>query len=568
MTAKTEVKREFIHAAYTRNSGEFGKDLLTIKEHIHHPDGTITPNVRLVYDYERTFYITKKPFRDHKQKKEYELMEKLDVYHCTQAAMTYRAKRLLDMWGARTLTDIGESPYLYGTDITTPVLMAHDYSVKWPGLFTPATVAILDYETNVLDPRPGMMGKIVNIGSYAFKDKVTVVIHKDFLDKNNIPIHTRPDEVEKEIRRLTRIHLEAFILDQFTFEFIFVDKPSDVVKTCVNLAHADMPDYVGCWSISADMGFMLDTLADEGIEPEKVFCDKRVPPDYRSFRYIVDVERKEKADGKGMAKHWADLWHKVECPASFKWVDQMAFYKHQRMRDQQRSSYKLDAVLNDHGLGGKVKIPEVEGLDGLDFHIKMQRDFPLEYVVYAIADSAKPLLLDRQTRDLSYGFRGGHGLSEPSRMKSLPKQRVDDFHFVLLEEGKVIGSTSANMRTELDQHTPSPRDWIVALQPELEYELGVNLINEYPCLETNIITHSYDSDIRSCYPMGEATTNVGKTTNRLEVCRLMNQTTDAITRAAGINLTALHTNSIEIVTTTLGWPEPDDLLAEFLQEVE
>ena len=60
------------HAIWCPAVGDNPNDLTLVKENIHYKDGTIKPNVRLIKNNKRDFYITKREFRNHSDKKEYE----------------------------------------------------------------------------------------------------------------------------------------------------------------------------------------------------------------------------------------------------------------------------------------------------------------------------------------------------------------------------------------------------------------------------------------------------------------------------------------------------------------
>ena len=62
-------------------------DLHLVKEVIHFEDGTTKPNVKLIENYKRDFWVTKKGFRNHKSKKEREHLVKLTKFSSTQVLL-------------------------------------------------------------------------------------------------------------------------------------------------------------------------------------------------------------------------------------------------------------------------------------------------------------------------------------------------------------------------------------------------------------------------------------------------------------------------------------------------
>ena len=92
-------------------------DWIIVKENVHYKDGTIKPNLRFIKNFKRPFYITKKDFRDYKEKKEYEKITMLDKYECVQSDLN---KEILIKLGQDTrflshiprLKEVCRSPYL------------------------------------------------------------------------------------------------------------------------------------------------------------------------------------------------------------------------------------------------------------------------------------------------------------------------------------------------------------------------------------------------------------------------------------------------------------------------
>ena len=94
-------------------------DLLVVKEYAHMPDGSTVPNLRLIQNYERDFWITQEMHRKHKDKKEWEDLSKLRKFKSTQKKLGQNIARAL----GRAPTANGDlrmmfrSPYLYCCDV-------------------------------------------------------------------------------------------------------------------------------------------------------------------------------------------------------------------------------------------------------------------------------------------------------------------------------------------------------------------------------------------------------------------------------------------------------------------
>lgn len=560
MNKEQGIKREFIHGCYTRNKYNREEDCVFVKEIIHYPDGSIKRQLTPFVNYPVEFYVTKPEFRNHKQKKEYEFKSKLNKHTCNRAQLPRKAKLYLtgkDINQYVKLSEVKESPYLYGVDITTPVLIHEEYTKKYPDLFTPSTLAVLDYETDVVRGT----GEIIS-GVLAFKENVLIVVTKVFLED-------LVDTAEEKILEALSIHLKDYIKTRnIKFDIRIVDKPVNVVIEIIRQCHKLQPDYVGIWNNKFDMTKMLEALELEGIDPAHVFSDPSVPNEYKYFNWRLDTEFKIKSNGERMKKHISELWNVASFPATFQIVCMMATFRHIRARDQQRTSYKLDSVLHDYMDLGKLKFAGMaEGLSELDWHIYMQKYHKIEYMVYMAFDGIGCELLDDKTGDVTKMLRGAVGLSEFSKTKSNPSRLADDCSFFAQESNKVLACTSEDMSIDLDELLPSLRRWIITLPADLvDKDITVNLINEYPLVETNISTHCFDSDVRSAYPWGEIILNVGKGTCAFSLCAI-DGFSEFEQRQIGINMTHVPGNALMLARDCFEYPDLDLLLIEFIKEI-
>ena len=143
------IKKEFIHSTYCRNKENFDSDALIVKEVLHHPDGSKKRNLKIVENYQRPFWVLKPEHRLYKDKREYEFIERLDKYYSNQAQLPKNVYRRLEdkpPFGYIRMSDMTESPYLYGTDVSPNVLLRDEYINTYGMIQTEASVAVLDYE--------------------------------------------------------------------------------------------------------------------------------------------------------------------------------------------------------------------------------------------------------------------------------------------------------------------------------------------------------------------------------------------------------------------------------------
>ena len=560
-SSKPEIKREFVFATYAKSKKDKNADLLVVKEILHHPDNTKERRVRCIYNYQRPFYCTKKEYRTHKDKRECESLDILDKHLCTHAELPVKAYMALNGYHPGkyiSATAVAESPYLYGSTITTPVLVAQEYAVRYPNLISDTSLAIMDYEWDVIHGH----GLIVS-GVLSFKDKLHIAITKDFLKGINGDL---PTLVKKCLRKYLGETLDARGIVEPIISV--VDSPAKVVLALFKSAHKWSPDVLGFWNIKGDINKVLEVLKLEDIDPAFVFSDPSVPKEFQFFRWHEDALRKEKANGSSTTKGPVDLWHTVTAPASFYCICLMATFKLVRDREQSRGNYKLDSVLKEYINVGKLKTDLALGdLSDLEWHRVMQRNHPLEYSsAYMAFDGIGVEMLDEKTNDISKSLRAMSGISELSKMKSNPSKLADDMHFSYLSKGNVICSVSSDMTEILDEELPSIKGWIVTLPAELEDNIGCNLINEYTAAKTNITTHAFDVDVLGSYPHCEIVGNIGKSTRILEVCGIKGIKDSEEVRRFGINLSSVTANALSLATMAYGYPLLPAVLTEFKKE--
>lgn len=558
-----EIKRENVFSVYVKSNQSQSDDLLAVKEILHHPDGTRTRNLRLIKNYKRKFYITKPEYRDHQDKKEFEPIERLNEYECTQAVLAKEMYRILTGKTTKyvSLPEIHANPYVYGTDVTTPVLLGEEYRERWPDTMSESTMAVLDFETDMVDEE----GLILS-GVLSFKDRVHIAVRKDFLKINSLD---ECESTKEKIQLLARKHLGKMFVDRnITLSISLVENAADVVISIIGKAHQWQPDFIGIWNIEFDVTKMVMALEKYGYNPAQVFSDPSVPDEFKYFRWQPDSKFKTTASGARRPKAASEKWNTVICPASFYFICLMSLFRKVRAREKQRNSYGLDGILKDYLKLGKLHFDElgVAHLSGPEWHRRMQTKHKLEYIIYMINDGIPTEMLDEITKDCRLSLRSMVGKSEISKMNSNPKRLSDDMYFHMLKQNCILGTTSKDMTTELDELTPSLRGWIITLSSDLCHGIGNNVLEEFPDEETNVTYAAGDIDVTGAYPTGEEIENISKATRAFEVCKIKGLTVDQ-QRSIGINLTSLRSNPINIAKLTHNFPAMDLLLEEFMKEI-
>lgn len=557
---KKLVAREARHITYCPPPGPGMPDYHVVKELLHYDDGSKVPNVALIKDFKRPYWITKTNYRNHKQKKEWERKDRCQVFHVRQCDLvTDMARRTDQGWKLAnkrppSQREIQQSPYIYGSDISSSAILKYEYMQKAPDIFTPFEVSVFDIETNVIDGSNDIM-----MATLAFGNKLITAVRKDFFQGQA--------EVLPRIEQAARKYIGEYIdKRQIDWEVVLVDTSAQVVIACFEKAHIWKPDFVAIWNIDFDLPKCLDALEKEGYDPGHVFSDPKVPRGYRNFKYKQGSKQKVTASGKITPIKPAAQWHTATVPASFYFIDAMCVYRQVRTGKAEEQSYALDAIL-DKVLGiRKLKFTEADGLVKLEWHQFMQARHPFEYVIYNMFDCISVEELDEKTTDLAMALPLNSEHSDFGVYNSQPRRLVDKLHFFVQEFDYVFGSTSDQMETDFDKETIGLDGWIVTLPAHLVADNGLCVIKDMPWLRTNIRGHVGDLDVSAAYPTNEGVFNISKATTYREVLSIEG-VPESVRRAQGINLSGGHTNAVEFCTEMFGMPTLDELYRGFIEDI-
>ena len=543
-----ECRFAYLCPIYTKN----GDELHLIKEQVHYKDGSIKPNVRLLKNYKRDFYITKKHYQNHQDKKEWEEIAKLDKYTTRQSNMVNTIARTLGYHNPKVMyRQLANSPYLYGSDISSTALIKHQYKTKFPDLQTFYSYCSLDIESS-MDTR-----EIILI-TICFNNNVFTSIYKPFIDGI-----MDFDEVLKE---KTNFYLKDHInVSDYKFDYEIHNSQIKVIKSVFDKLHEWKPDFLSIWNMDYDINEITKTLINNGIDPKDIFSDPSVPTECRYYRYKQGKLKKVTSAGKESPIPPSNQWHTVFAPSSFYVIDAMCTYRRNRLMQPELENYSLDFVLNKELGLRKLKFKEADDYSGGEWHELMQSEYPVEYIVYNIFDSISMIELERKTKDLAVSLPLFSGSSDFMDYESQPKRLADKFHFLCLEKGLVIGTTGKEMKNELDDKTLSLKGWIVNLPAHLITNDGLCNIKEDPTLHTNIRIHCHDLDIAGAYPSSQVCANVSKETTKSEIVSI-SQIDPYVSRMENLNLTNGPTNALEYCQSMFNFPSLPELLDSFLKE--
>lgn len=537
-------------------------DVHLIKEQIHYNDGTIKPNLRIIKNFERSFWITKDNKRNHEQKKEAELLDNLLEIRTTQSNMRNQMAKVLNrQWSNDHIKQLMTSPYIYGAEISSTAIIKKMYMNKYPDLISAFTIAYFDIETDVVNGT-----KDILMASLVFQNKIFISVTKDFVSGFSCLEELLQTKIKKYIGEyITKYNIDV--------KLHVADNSVDVVKYIFSKAHELRPDFLAIWNMDFDIPQVLKTLEDNKIDPKDVLCDPSVPKAFRICKYKQGIKKKVTSSGLVKPINPAAQWHTLICTSSFYVIDAMCAYKHIRLTKQEESSYSLDNILNKELGIRKLKFEEADSYTGIRWHQFMQTNYKLEYIVYNIFDSLSMMELDNKTKDLAYTLPAFSGISDFSNFKSQPKRIIDALHYFFLENKYVIGTVGySNKKDEVDiednpeeeeelTETLGLKGWIVTLPAHLTVQ-GMNCIKEDATIRTNIRCFVYDVDSVSAYPMCISTANVSKATTRKELIDIAGVNKDTF-KLQNLNILLGNSNAIEYSVNMFNFPKPYEILKLF-----
>lgn len=424
-------------------------DLHLVKEQVHFEDGTSTRRLVRRENFKRPFYVTKQGYRNHQDKKEFEEIDKVDTFRCPEYLLRPTlAKALGRGWDRQSsVRDLAASPYVYGTDMLSTTYLKWFYHKKWGPTFTPFTIGVADTETDMLSDSGEIMMMTHSCGS-----EVYTAIQERFF-KGQINVMSRLREAfdkylgaEKEARGIN------WVVE-------IVPTEIDVVKGAIGHAHKVQPDFMVFWNVDFDMTKIEDACKRAGVHPKDIFSDPSLPEHERSYYYKRGKEKRITESGVVKTIEPADNWHTVYTPASFYVVCGMAIYRRIRLA-KGKEKYGLDAVLKKNLKRRKLKFTQTDHLSGARWHIAMQRDYPIEYVIYNVFDCIGVELLDEETNDIRINMPSQCYVSDFALFPSQPRRLADEIAVELMEENRVWCSTGPEMKTDFDAETVENSGWI------------------------------------------------------------------------------------------------------------
>lgn len=561
-TNKEILKKEIRYSVHIPRTEYRPDDMHYVNEQITYTDGTTEPKSYLVKNFQRPIWVTKQAHQNHKEKKEFECKSKLNQQYCTQSDINKTAAGLLGVPHLSNKPDqIKNSPYVYGYDITSTSLIKYISLKKTNFIQSPYTVAAADIETN---PETN---EIILI-TIAYKNNTYTGILNKFV-KNISDLNNR-----------VKVALEQYLPDYKTlnYELKVFNNEADMLIKFFQVANQWGPTFLSIWNMDFDIPKILEKLKEKNINPIDVICDQTVPRKYRVCRYKQGIKKKITASGVVKPINPSLQWHTLISTSKFYVIDAMCVYRQLRMAKQEETNYSLDNILQKELGKRKLKFEEANKYSGLKWHLFMQANYPVEYIVYNIFDCLGMLELDTKTKDLSSTFPSFASITDFAKFNSNPKKIVDALFLFGLKEERVIGTVPKQIKpeeeleaedipddeTEEDEfninkyNTLDLKGWIQLLPQNLLLNEGLKVLEEYPNVVTNLRGVVCDQDAIAAYPSCTQVANVSKETCINELIKIESIREDVF-REMNLSICLGNANILEYFTVLFDMPSILDI---------
>ena len=554
-----EILRKEIRFAFHIPRTDFRDDMHYVKEQITYKDGTIAPRTFLVKDYQRPVWVTQQAFRNHKEKKEFEEKEHLMKLNTTQSDINKTVAGLLGSpWMASKPDEIKNSPYVYGYDITSTSLIKYTSLRRNDFVQSPYRVSAFDIETDIAT-------REVIIATICFGNK----IHSSVLSKfvKNV------SNLDKRVATAVDYYIPKYKDHEITLRVF--DSEVDLLMDVFEVANSWGPDFLAIWNMDFDIPRILERLKEKNVNPVDVICDKTVPRKYRICRYKQGIKKKVTASGVVKPINPSLQWHSLLSTSSFYVIDAMCVYRQLRMAKQEEQSYSLDAILRKEEIGAKLKFKEADHLSGEKWHVFMQANYPVEYIIYNFYDCLGMLELDDKIKDLKSSLPSFAAITDFMKFNSNPKKIVDALFLFGLERDRVIGTVPKQARPEEEleaegietddeedeedeydvkkYNTLDLKGWIQLLPQNLLLAEGLKCLEEYPDVVTNMRGVVCDQDATAAYPSCTQVANVSKETCVNEIIKIEGVREDVF-REMNLSICLGNANMLEYFHVMFGMP--------------
>lgn len=573
------VSRECKHATYSIDSkGRSDNDCLTVKEWIVLDNGIRFPNVRIVENYKRPYWVTKPALRDHPEKIEFEHMKNLDRFESTQIRLArdicYRLGYGNPSHGLRVLA---RSPYLYGLDAPAEAFLKQSYMDRYPDSFIPNDVTVADSETDMTADyhKPILWSRVTDEGVWLYVSRLwscTIPGYEDHVRNEYFRILSDWIKPIKEKLTNRRGEYPAYLdrVEKLPLHIVTHDDDYEITAAMMADIHASHTDILTGWNFHFDCEVIKKTCHMAGKDYVDLFSDPKVPAQYRHARIEQGDTVRISASGVKTNLGPQERWDTMVTTSTFRIVDAMQIHwQLRKAMGKESGGYGLDALMQRHLGAGKANFPDdsLAPSGTARWHIDMQANFKVNYGVYSIMDSLLVKIKDWKDSDLSQQISALAGSCDYNLFNRQPSINATDMLFSSIrDQNKVICSTSDQMETELDKLTLGSADWIVTFPSFNVNTEGMNVLKGLPDVKSTLYGYCSDADVETTYPTAEIITNLSRDTTVSEPIGVKGVTRSDM-RIIAVNLTGGPSNALEILQHVAKVPSLTEWLEEAIKEL-
>ena len=542
--------RFYVHSTHCKVNNDPTRNAVVVKEKIKEidNDGNVTwkDNLNIIENPIRPFYITARQFRDHQYKKEFEDLSKLEMYRCRDQELPDRVALALNegRWTPKrfiNLRQLCDSPYTYGCDIESEVLIKQNYMDNTPvGELPKFTCGCLDIENEVRGE-----GKI-NVLTYIHENQIYTCALAQYCRIYHKEDDSFTNATEEDcIEAINKLIGEEIKKHGFELHFEIKDNELSMIYWIFERIHENKTDFVGIWNMNHDIPKIIERIIRCGGDPAQIMCHPDVPDRFKYCRYYTDNSN---------VQHFTDKWHWMNLTGYTQFIDSMCLYARLRKVSGRDSSYSLDAISTKELGQGKLHFGEITN------HWYSQNYDFLNYIAYNINDVLIMQLMEWKNHDMS-ALNGLCGMSLPSQFnRQTIMVRNDEYHYGLLH-GRLPASSGTDMFTSYDKIMPKAGGTV--LPPNKAAGVGINALEGIDkTTQVSIMTN--DLDVSSMYPSILSAFNISKETqlsSLLGINGFDNKYIELL--CSGLNKPEVF--GTQLASTFYGYPDFNEMLTLFDQ---
>lgn len=497
------TKRECVHTYLNRDNS--GNEILILKERVTLDDGSKISNLRIIINPVVKFYITKPQYRTNVYKREVEQMYKLDEYTCAHKDIIDTIKKEFKIFGKVNPRNLLSNPYVYGADIDVEGYYRILYNLANKAIFNEPKCGYYDIENDM-----AWGTHQINCCSVTINNVVHSFINKHFSFKI-VPtnIHGVMTEVRKELtiedyeKQLDIMRGDDFRKKDIKVIFHMCTDERDLLIQLFTLFHTSDLDFVCIWNLAYDIPETIAAAQRNNINLAQLFSEPKLPNNLKYAEYIPD---KRKPD------HYTKVWHWMQAPASFQFIDSMALYSWNRCTQPREESYSLDYMLKKTIKDGKQFV--------IDDHAEFQKYRFDEYVIYNIIDTANFKQMDDVNKDVVTMCTMSQRVSVRESTSSYIKTRNAYYEDNKYSKNSIIASSGGNISYPGDEYLIAVGGAV--LPPSNAFATGLRIIKEFPFFRTLLSGYVLDADFSSMYPTATIVLNMSNTTQLFTMLGIYN----------------------------------------------